>query len=67
MRSKKLVQIRRLRHDTAGVLRALAELGDLGEQLGDDLILLEAEVSSLEAFGPVDWAGAIQRLRGACV
>lgn len=51
---QELVQIRRLRHDTAGVLRALAELGDLGEQLGDDLILLEAEVSRLEAEQPVD-------------
>ena len=35
--------------DTAGVLRTLAELGSLGEQLGDDLILLRAEVEELES------------------
>ena len=51
---QELVQVRRLRHDTAGVLRALAELGNLGEQLGDDLILLEAEVAGLETFAPMD-------------
>lgn len=46
-----LVQVRRLRNDTAGVLRALADLGNLGDQLGDDLILLQAEVEVLEALG----------------
>lgn len=51
---QELVQVRRLRNDTAGVLRALAELGNLGEQLGDDLILLEAEVSGLEAAAPAE-------------
>ena len=49
---QELVQVRRLRNDTAGVLRALADLGNLGEQLGDDLILLEAEVAGLESVEP---------------
>jgi hypothetical protein len=47
-----LVQVSRLRGDTAGVLRSLAELGDLGSELGDDLILLQAEVEALETVGP---------------
>jgi hypothetical protein len=47
---EELVQVLRLRDDTAGVLRALAQLGNLGEQLGDDLILLKAEVEGLEAI-----------------
>lgn len=46
---QELVQVRRLRNDTEGVLRALAELGNLGEQLGDDLILLQAAVEGLES------------------
>lgn len=44
-----LVQVRRLRDDSAGVLQALAELGDLGDQLGDDLIVLQADVEMLES------------------
>ncbi len=47
---EELVHVRRLRDDTAGVLRALAELGNLGDALGDDLVLLEANVQELE-FG----------------
>lgn len=46
---QELIQIRRLRNDTTGLLRALAELGKLGEQLGDDLILLQASVEGLES------------------
>jgi hypothetical protein len=49
---QELAQVRRLRNDHAGVLRALSELGELGEQLGDDLILLHSEIASLEsAYG----------------
>jgi hypothetical protein len=51
---QELVQVRRMRDDTAGVLRALAELGNLGEQLGDDLILLQANVEALESFAQMD-------------
>jgi hypothetical protein len=47
---EELVQVRRLRDDSAGVLRALADLGNLGDQLGDDLILLQAEVEGLESI-----------------
>jgi hypothetical protein len=47
-----LVQVRRLKNDIAGVLRALADLGNLGDQLGDDLILLQARVEALESIGP---------------
>ncbi len=47
---QELVQIRRLEKDTAGVLRALADMGNLGEQLGDDLILLRADVETLESM-----------------
>lgn len=46
-----LLRVRRLNNDDAGVLRALAELGKLGEQLGDDLILLDAQVQNLESAG----------------
>ncbi|TDF56779.1 AAA family ATPase [Cupriavidus sp. L7L] len=46
---QELAQVRRLRHDYAGVLDALSALGGLGEQLGDDLILLHSEVASLES------------------
>ncbi|MFP3604668.1 AAA family ATPase [Paraburkholderia sp. SIMBA_053] len=46
---QELAQVRRLRQDFAGVLRALSELGELGEQLGDDLILLHSDVASLES------------------
>jgi AAA ATPase domain/Trypsin-like peptidase domain/Effector-associated domain 1 len=46
------VQLARLRDDTAEVLRRLADLGDLGSQLGDDLILLQAEVEYLELVSP---------------
>ncbi|MGN6110746.1 MAG: AAA family ATPase [Kofleriaceae bacterium] len=45
---EEVVQVRRLRGDPAGVLRALAELGDLGDALGDDLVLLQSEVEALE-------------------
>ncbi|TIL43281.1 MAG: hypothetical protein E5Y86_22830 [Mesorhizobium sp.] len=52
---EELIHVRRLRNDTAGVLRALAELGNLGDALGDDLVLLEANVQGLEAVaGPDD-------------
>jgi hypothetical protein len=47
---EELVHVRRLRDDTAGVLRALAELGNLGDALGDDLVLLEANVQGLESI-----------------
>ena len=46
-----LVVVRRLRGDTAGVLRALADLDDLGAALGDDLVVLEANVGVLESLG----------------
>lgn len=46
---EELIEIKRLRDDPAGVLRTLAELGNLGAQLGDDLILLQAEVETLES------------------
>ncbi len=50
---EELVHVRRLRDDTAGVLRGLAELANLGDALGDDLVLLEANVQGLEAIvGP---------------
>ncbi|MES0133607.1 serine protease [Mesorhizobium sp. M0016] len=45
-----LVQVRRHLGDTRGVLQALAELGNLGETLGDDLIQVEANTASLEAI-----------------
>ena len=48
---EELVLVRRLRGDTAGVLRGLADLGNLGEALGDDLALLESNVAGLEAIG----------------
>lgn len=53
---EELVLVRRLRNDTAGVLRALAELADFGDMLGDDLVLLEANVQGLESMtpGPMD-------------
>jgi hypothetical protein len=52
---EELVHVRRLRDDTAGVLRGLAELANLGDALGDDLVLLEAKVQGLEAMvGPGD-------------
>lgn len=49
---EELVLVRRLQGDTDGVLRGLAELGNLGELLGDDLVLLESSVMSLESIGP---------------
>jgi hypothetical protein len=51
---RELVQVRRMKGDSAGVLRALADLGQLGEQLGDDLVLLQSEVEGLEAIGSFD-------------
>ena len=52
---EELVHVRRLRADTAGVLRGLAELANLGDALGDDLVLLEANVQGLESIaGPGD-------------
>jgi hypothetical protein len=55
---EELVLVRRLRNDTVGVLRALADLADYGDVLGDDLVLLEANVQGLEsvARGPMDHA-----------
>ncbi|MFN0249539.1 MAG: AAA family ATPase [Kofleriaceae bacterium] len=50
---EELVRVRRLRDDTAGVLRALADLGNLADLLGDDLVLLQSDVEGLEALGPV--------------
>jgi hypothetical protein len=49
---EELVLVRRLSNDTVGVLRALAELADYGDTLGDDLVLLEANAQELEALGP---------------
>jgi tetratricopeptide (TPR) repeat protein len=49
---QELVQLRRMRNDTRGLMHALAELGNLGEQLGDDLLVLEAEVEELESTDP---------------
>jgi hypothetical protein len=50
---EELVHVRRLLGDTAGVLHGLAELANLGEALGDDLVLLEANVQGLESMhGP---------------
>lgn len=51
---EELVHVRRLRGDTAGVLRGLAELANFGDVLGDDLVLLEANVQVLEAALPPD-------------
>ncbi|MER2266118.1 serine protease [Methylobacterium oxalidis] len=51
---QELVQVKRMRNDIAGALRALAELGDLGQLLGDDLILLQANVEGLETTMPDD-------------
>ena len=48
---EELVHVRRLRDDTAGVLRGLAELANLGDALGDDLVLLEANIQGLESIG----------------
>jgi hypothetical protein len=48
---EELVQVRRLRGDNAGVLRGLADLANLGDALGDDLVLLQSEVEGLEAVG----------------
>ncbi|RVI11975.1 serine protease [Sinorhizobium meliloti] len=45
-----LVQARRQLGDTDGVLQALAELGNLGEALGDDLIQVEANTAALESI-----------------
>ncbi|NEH32625.1 AAA family ATPase [Rhizobium ruizarguesonis] len=47
---EELVNVRRLRNDTAGVLRGLAELGNLGDALGDDLVVLETNVQGLESL-----------------
>lgn len=47
---EELIHVRRLRDDTAGVLRGLAELANLSDALGDDLVLLEANVQGLEAI-----------------
>jgi hypothetical protein len=52
---EELVHVRRLRNDAVGVLRSLAELANLGDALGDDLVLLEANVQGLESIpGPGD-------------
>ncbi|MEO8703782.1 MAG: AAA family ATPase [Kofleriaceae bacterium] len=48
---QELVQVNRLRDDTPGLLRALAELGKLGQILGDDLVVLQATVDGLESVG----------------
>ena len=45
---QEVVLVNRLRDDTAGVLAALAQLGDLGYDLGDDLVTLQAAVEGLE-------------------
>jgi hypothetical protein len=49
---EELVHVRRLRDDTGGVLRALADLANLGDDLGDDLVLLQANVEGLESAAP---------------
>jgi hypothetical protein len=49
---EELLQVRRLRDDAAGVVRALADLGNLGDLLGDDLVLLQSNVEALESFAP---------------
>ena len=51
---EELVHVRRLSNDTGGVLRGLAELANLGDALGDDLVLLEANVAGLESLGDRD-------------
>ncbi|MBB2671536.1 UNVERIFIED_ORG: lysozyme family protein/DNA/RNA endonuclease G (NUC1)/V8-like Glu-specific endopeptidase [Rhizobium esperanzae] len=51
-----LVQVRRQLDDTEGVLQALAELGNLGEALGDDLIQVEASTAALESVPRSDIA-----------
>jgi hypothetical protein len=51
---EELVQVSRLRDDTAALMRALAELGNLGDVLGDDLVVLQAAVEGLEAIGPTE-------------
>ena len=43
------MHVRRLRGDTPGVMQALAQLGNLGDALGDDLVLLQSNVEGLEA------------------
>jgi hypothetical protein len=47
---EELVHLRRLEGDTAGVLRGLAGLANLGDALGDDLVLLQANVEGLESI-----------------
>jgi hypothetical protein len=47
---EELLHVRRLRNDNVGVLRGLAELANLGDALGDDLVLLEARVQGLESI-----------------
>ncbi|WP_189636795.1 ATP-binding protein [Rhizobium phaseoli] len=51
---EQLVQVRRQLGDTEGVLRALAELGNLGEMVGDDLIQVEANTAALESVAVSD-------------
>ncbi|MBY5482246.1 ATP-binding protein [Rhizobium leguminosarum] len=51
---EQLVQARRQLGDTEGVLRALAELGNLGEMVGDDLIQVEANTAALESVAVSD-------------
>jgi AAA ATPase domain/Trypsin-like peptidase domain/Effector-associated domain 1 len=57
---QELVLVNRLRDDTAGVLAALAELGDLGKDLGDDLVVLQAAVEGLESVAPAQSASEPQ-------
>jgi hypothetical protein len=46
------VLVCRLRDDTPELLRTLADLGNLGDALGDDLVVLQAAVEGLESVGP---------------
>ena len=46
------ITVCRLREDTPGLMRALAELGNLGDLLGDDLVVLTAAVEGLESLEP---------------
>lgn len=46
---QELLQVQRVQEDIAGAMKTLAHLGELGEQLGDDLLVLQSEVEELES------------------
>jgi hypothetical protein len=46
------VQVSRLRDDTVAAIKSLAALANLGDTLGDDLVVLQAQVEGLESMAP---------------